>query len=288
MSMTGDLNLGPLRWLWCLFALWITMSASCSGDSSVCEPVDDTPGESGGMRIILKADDLFHHLRNPDILHPRWVAFFELLKDRGIAASTGLICKCLETGSEAFKESLRELIRNGRIEVWNHGYTHSLEGADSSWQATAEFCGTAFEFQYEHLRIGQQLIRDELGVTSVAFGAPGNATDENTLEAMLHFPEIRLWFRGHRDFPGEVMSVNLRAEDGQNKPNLGVFEESLRLRQEIPVLHMQVHPGSWTEEEHLTTFERILDILQESGARFMTPSEYLLSIGPDRAGVGMR
>lgn len=264
---------------WLLLPAMLTALTACAnhGDpvssetgpiDAVLPPVPPPPdGAKRGPWVVIKVDDMAHDLRDPGAMHPRWHAFFELQAELGIPVAVGVEGWSLESGKEGYFEALRSLVDRGWVELYNHGFTHSLSGTDPDWRATAEFRGTPCWFQREHLLRTQDLLRKTVGVTSIAFGAPGNAGDDSTVCALRAAPEIRIWFAGR---PG-ARTTNLPlspCEAPLPHPNFDHFQAGFNDQARTIVL--QIHPASWVDAADASEFRRIIDFLRNHGAHFAT------------------
>lgn len=256
------------------------LGVSCAADRTdpleplcLCDDPPLHPGASGRM-ILIKADDLTHDWDRPDRIHPRWERFFETIRCSGIRASAGVIGRSVATGGAGYRDILKRLHASGFIELFNHGFTHSLEGADPSWHAGAEFLGTPPAFQILRLQATQDLLESVLGAEPVAFGAPGNAWDDATAKALEAAPGLKFWFFGRAAPRVETVAASLRIEDPTTRrPEISLFRRSFKAGEEAIIL--QVHPAAWSQPEDWTVFQQVIDSLKATGAQFVTPREYL-------------
>ncbi len=268
------------RWRgWLLLPAMLTALTACANqgdpvssgtgpDDAVLLPVPPPPeGAKKGPWVVIKVDDMAHDLRDPGAMHPRWQAFFELQAELGIPVAVGVEGWSLESGKEGYFDALRSLVDRGWVELYNHGFTHSLSGTDPSWRATTEFRGTPCSFQREHLLRTQDLLRKNVGVTSIAFGAPGNAGDDSTVCALRAAPEIRIWFAG-RPGAGTTNLPLSPCEAPLPHPNFDRFRAGFDAQARVVVL--QIHPASWVDAADAAEFRRIIDFLRVEGAHFAT------------------
>lgn len=259
--------------------LILLLGVACAGDrNSPAEPpilCGEPPVYAGsGQMVLIKADDLMHEWGRPDRIHPRWLLFFETIRCNGIHASAGLIGRTLFTGSANYRDSLTRLYEDGYIEFFNHGFMHSLEGVDPSSGARAEFHGTPVEVQKLRLQSTQDLLEGVTGHEPAAFGAPGNAWDQCTREAVDSTPGIRFWFFGDPASKAATLTHSIRIENVETfRPELGVFRRSFKSSGEAMIL--QVHPAAWSQPEDWLVFQQVIDSLKATGAQFVTPTEYL-------------
>ena len=89
---------------------------------------------------------------------PNWNKFIQVVIDKEICASIGIISKPLSS-----KNSISEIRRISKIkqknnfpviEFWNHGYDHSKNGNKT------EFYGTDFNYQLSHIQKSQDFFID--------------------------------------------------------------------------------------------------------------------------------
>lgn len=219
--------------------------------------------------VILKADDLTHG-RSGD-LPEQWRAFLAYARDAGLHVGIGVIGRSLETGSPQYRTAAREIAADARFEIWNHGYDHLLDQVRPDGTRYSEFSGTSLEEQITHLRRTQDLARAVLDVTPRAFGAPGNAIDENTARALAAVPELDIWLYGRPTASKLVLDRRMEIEVPIFEPDYERFVETYL--PDVPVLTLQIHPGAW-DSQRLAEFGRIIEFLRSREAAFLTPSEY--------------
>lgn len=280
-AFAGRLRVRASGLAWLLLAAFPILGTSC-GDACdpdanpaapvipIAPPTPPTPPTDDTKEapwILIKADDMAHDLRDPSALHPRWHAFFALQAELEIPVAVGVEGWSLESGKEGYFDELRRRVESGWVELYNHGYTHSLAGADPAWNATTEFRGTPCWFQRDHLSRTQGLLAKTIGVTSIAFGAPGNAGDDSTVCAMRTSPEIRIWFAG-RAGAGTINLPLSPCESPLPHPNFEVFRAAYDPQARTIVL--QIHPASWQDKKDSEEFRRIVEFLKSEGACFAT------------------
>jgi peptidoglycan/xylan/chitin deacetylase (PgdA/CDA1 family) len=256
-----------------LRAILLIEGCACDRDNPKKPTIPVSDADATAPDVLVKADDLTYYWKDASQLHPRWIAFFDLIRQEDAKAALGVEGWSLDQGKDGYFQALKSLVRDGRFELYDHGYTHSLAGADSSWQATAEFKGTPYEFQKSHLELTQRLIREKIGVTCIAFGAPGNAVDGATVRAVDEDADPKIWFFGLPGTTKHVISTRSPCEPSPGKPD---FDELVAgYRPDAKLLVLQIHPGSWLNPEDLDNFRQIPEFLRSKRAVFITPSEYL-------------
>lgn len=220
--------------------------------------------------VILKADDLLY---DPEAgLSAAWVRFLSFLERHQIKAGLGIVGHSLEEAGEAWLAGVRRLHESCGHELWNHGYDHVLNGVDEAGAAYCEFRDTSCEQQLEHLLRTQRLAWERLGITLHTFGAPGNAIDERTVQALHAVPELKVWLFG---LPSDkfVLERRVHAEVPVIRPNCEAFLQQYDAGLKYIVL--QLHPGHWSEAD-FRQFTLIMDILLKKQVDFMTPYTYFL------------
>jgi peptidoglycan/xylan/chitin deacetylase (PgdA/CDA1 family) len=223
--------------------------------------------------IILKADDLIYD--DKTIISNNWTRFFHFVVSEKIKASAGIICNSLETDDERYFGLLRYLDKTGYIELWNHGYDHILDASHTDGTLYDEFRNSSFEFQKEQLRKAQTLAKEKLNITLQTFGAPGNAIDNTTIQALEAFDEIKVWFFGLSGSDKLVLGRSADMEYPAGKPDYNSFVQNYDTGREYLVL--QIHPNQW-DESQFETFKQIIEFLKEQQSVFILPYEYYSSV----------
>jgi hypothetical protein len=212
--------------------------------------------------IILKADDF--------IFSEQWVRFIRYIENKKIKVSLGVV------GKQLYNESLCDWIKslsiNNNIEFWNHGLTHECK-------EYFEFKGSSYEYQLTHLQKAQQLFKDKVGITVHTFGAPCNAIDENTSQALADIEEIKIWYYGKTDSIKLCLERKGNIESPIMQPNYNEFIERYNQDKldQYDYLALQIHPGFW-DDKGWEDFEKIIDFLNQKEVVFMTPFEYYQSV----------
>ncbi|MFD2144483.1 DUF2334 domain-containing protein [Mucilaginibacter antarcticus] len=127
-------------------------------------------------KIILKLDDLGS--KNG---HSTAEPVLDVLTQRKIKAGLGVIANWLDsTAMQAYGKYLVATDEKGQklFEIWNHGFDHSNKKQPGG--NSAEFKGTSYAFQKEHLAKAQVRVRQLLGISMHTFGAPFNQSDSVT------------------------------------------------------------------------------------------------------------
>ncbi len=174
--------------------------------------------------IMIKIDDL---KSNKGKVHPLWKKVVDYLKSRNIKAGIGIICDSLEEDSPEYFQWIKDQRAGGMIEFWNHGYDHK------EWQEgvkkVEEFKGPSYEQQKQHLLRCNELAKQKLGFTLPAFGAPFNATDDNTSKALSEDPDTTIWLYGDLKHPsGKVVLDRVGAVNIENPTFLPSLEKFMQ------------------------------------------------------------
>jgi peptidoglycan/xylan/chitin deacetylase (PgdA/CDA1 family) len=225
--------------------------------------------------VVLKADDLTDAGGQ---VPPGFVRLFRLLADHDIVASVGLIGRSLETGSTFYAAILRKELATGRIEIFSHCYDHSSNGTAAIQPTVWEFKNTPLANQIDHLRRTQDLARLKLNVTIRSFGAPYNAVDSVTVEALRAIPELQVWLFG---LPGSGKLVLPRVAELEfplGNPDAAQFIAHYDAA--FPVMTLQMHPAGWNTAKWLE-FEKIVEFLKERQVTFALPSQLYRYQHPD-------
>lgn len=227
------------------------------------EPVD--PGSllapMDRPAVILKADDIGRPVQ-------AFTRYFEMLDARGLRGSAGLIADRLTDASEPATDWLKALPQH-QFELWLDGLDHKF--ADGS----AEFLRSGLDHQLDHLRRGLELAREVLDLELTAFGAPGNAWDDDTAAALAQVPQLQTIFHGPQ-VPGRLLLI--RGPSAETTPGKmsspAVFaEQYAKIADPSKPLSLQLHPTGWDEAD-FTAFSKMLDLLVSKGRFFTTPTGY--------------
>lgn len=228
--------------------------------------------------ILLKLDDVTAYGLPPKApVAPRWQKIADYLAAEKIKGSFGIICSSLEKDNAAYFKWIKDLQATGRIEFWLHGY-HARTDADK----VGEFeVGTAAE-QRAIFEKSEALALAKLGFALPAFGPHWSGTTDATDEAMAGVPALTIWLYGPKQpkfFKGLSIERILALENPTFVPDPKKFKEIYeRSAAKAPVLVLQGHPNQWTDERW-AGFVEIIAFLRSKSVVFMTPSEYLASLG---------
>jgi len=220
-------------------------------------------GEKLGSRqfVILKADDLSFGDSRKDFSN--WEKFFTYITDRSIRTSVGIIGECLKR-KEA-PSIVKSLSETNCFEFWNHGY---------NYEHKKEFLNSSYKKQKKLLTRTQNLGKGKLGITFRSFGAPRNATNEDTRRVLEENEEIKVWLNGY--LPSSKLVLTPQCElEVKRDISFGRFVEDYSSR--FPYLLLQCHPWRWTDKM-FSEFNKVVNFLLQKKAEFVTPYEYFLII----------
>lgn len=243
------------------------------------------------QRVMLKADDFAFVQRRYDLLtvakrfaklilkrpdntrlqEKRWRKFVEFIERKRIKAGLGLIARHLENGNDEFVIYAKVLCNKDAFEIWNHGYDHLRVGYLDDGEVICEFKHTSHQYQLEHLLKAQQLASNKLGIIMHTFGAPENAIDDATREALGSIDELEVWYFGLANSDKFLINRVAEIERPLLHPNFNEFVT--RYDEKLPLLALQVHPAAWSDVD-FEEFERIIDFLLDRQVKFVNPYEY--------------
>jgi peptidoglycan/xylan/chitin deacetylase (PgdA/CDA1 family) len=231
--------------------------------------IESTDVEVFQQFVILKADDIVFN--SSSTISLRWIKFFDYIESKNIKASLGLIGNSLEKGDDNYYALLKELNASGNFELWNHGYTHTINGIDENGILYNEFKNSLLEYQKEHLIKTQNLAKEKLNIVLRTFGAPGNGVDYNTVLALKEINDIDVWFFGTEKFPKTNLKRSIEIEFPAGTPDFLKFQSNYNAGNTLVVL--QIHPNSWNEAM-FGEFKKAIDFLMEKNVMFINPYEY--------------
>jgi peptidoglycan/xylan/chitin deacetylase (PgdA/CDA1 family) len=219
--------------------------------------------------IILKADD-FTGVSSGTVTE-NWTRFINLILKKKIKAGLGLIGNSIDGNNKQYFELIKKLYLTNRFEFWNHGFDHVIGAVNSDGEIFHEFMNTSLEHQKEHLFRTQELAKEKLGIVLRTFGAPGNAFDENTRDALDSVDDIKVWLFGSNESDKLVLGRFAEIEFPTHYPDYNRFIDNYDSTKNY--LALQIHPNSW-DGVRLDEFEKIVDFLVQEKATFLTPYEY--------------
>ena len=219
--------------------------------------------------IILKADDLIYS--SGYTIPLGFQRFIHYVEQKKIMASIGIIGNSLEIDNDDYFTILRDIINDGSIEIWNHGFDHKLNGVNQNGETYHEFWNTSYEHQKEHLEKTQDLAREKLGISLRAFGAPGNNHDSVTLDVINGNDEIKIWFYGNPESNKLILERHYNIEFPTSFPDYEEFVDNYPNDEEY--LALQIHPNVW-DDERFEQFNLIVDYLIQQRVAFVTPYQF--------------
>ena len=235
-----------------------------------------------GPYVILKLDDLWNE---DELVHQGWVQVIDFLRKEKIVGSIGIVGESLENGKPEYFEWIKRRAGEG-FEFWNHGYCHCKPSVNG--EERREFRGTDLAFQLDHLSKTQRLASEKLGMTLRSFGAPYNATDENTIKALAGIPALKVWM--YKETVGNTDKLVLKRikkvniEYPVHVPDFQQFKEGYEQHKDENLLVLQGHPRSWVEDaERFKNFQQIIRFLKSKKVRFITPYNYYLAQAMNKA-----
>ena len=222
-------------------------------------------------KIVLKLDDFVPSHGN---VHPQWLKVADFAKKKKIKVNFGIIAEKMADDCPGFVQWTKARHAAGNIEFWNHGWDHA-ERQDNG-KRVMEFGGEPYEHQKKHMTDTNKLAREKLGFPFVSFGAPFNATDENTIKVLSEDPDIKVWMYGDPKSPAgkKVLerSYAVSIENPTLIPNYGAFLEGYAHNRGSEYFVMQGHPAGWNDERW-EQFVKIIDFLISQKAEFVFPSD---------------
>lgn len=244
------------------------------------------PTRSKPPIIIIKVDDL----RPIDgKVNGLWLKFAGFIESRNLKAGIGVNTSKLSEATPEFVQWVKDKQASGKFEFWFHGWdhgTHEVEG-----KPYCEFANRSYEEQKKRFDDSQAVALEKFGFPFVTFGPPGGAAtgasfDANTIRVMQDDPHMKVWLypqpideQGKKLEAGgkvkildRVWAVNIETKVGQ--PDFQKFAEGYSKNPDREYFVIQGHPMHWGSPERFAQFTKIIDLLIEQKAVFMTPSEF--------------
>jgi peptidoglycan/xylan/chitin deacetylase (PgdA/CDA1 family) len=222
--------------------------------------------------VILKLDDL----RDNAGSRSGFPRVLDIVTRHDAVATFGLIGDSLQGfGKSGYYDFLKALQASGRVELWNHGWTHKRE-ADGS---TTEFNNRSLSDQEATLRQVNARMLEATGIRLRSFGAPYNSNDHET-EAALRAAGLDVWFYPAKGtaLSGVAGGITALINRVDMEPRTGVvdeayFTQNLASASAMDYIVLQGHPPMW-DEGSFAAFERIVATLKAKGCVFMTAAGY--------------
>jgi autotransporter-associated beta strand protein len=253
------------------FALAIACLAIVAND------LPANPAFTPSKVVIIKADD---YSGNYNSQQQKWTDFVIASRSLGIRVSLGVVPARIPADNAA-AQWMQQQQAVGDVEFWNHGWDHSRDPADppTYW----EFRSTPLADQQEHFADAQAALLAATGRAAIAFGAPYNQTDADTMAVMNQTPAIRLFFTYNsstarsQGLVPRVHTVGIIAESGgTGKPVASTFINTYPNGPAGPV-SLQFHPAAFTSAD-LAEYGQVIQFLLGKGYTFMLPAEYVAAL----------
>jgi peptidoglycan/xylan/chitin deacetylase (PgdA/CDA1 family) len=232
----------------------------------------------GQQKIILKLDDLGSR-NNVSTAQ----AVLDVLLQRKIKAGLGVIANTLDsTAMTAYGKYLAATKQKGDklFEIWNHGFDHSNKNAPGG--NSAEFKGTGYAFQKDHINKAQNRVKQLLGVEMHSFGAPYNLSDSITNKVLGDQGSYHVFLFGDvaANLPSGLKNYNNRVEmeitTGQVNYDHFIADYQRKKNMYPDLMVLQGHPNMW-DAARIAEFNKILDYLIAQKCEFVLPYDYYLS-----------
>ncbi len=239
-----------------------------------CAVVNKHRSQSKSQYVILKLDDLWYE---DNLVHEGWTQVMDFLNEEDVIGTIGLIGSSLEEDNQEYFEWIKMRHDEGH-EIWHHGFCHCRQTVGEL--EIREYRGKELDDQCESIAKTQRLAKEKLGITLHTFGAPYNSTDVHTITALNKVPEIKIWLYKETSFTTDKFLLNqikeVNIEYPVHIPDFEKFKEGYLKYQSEPILILQGHPRSWTEDiSRLEDFKKIVLFLKKQNVVFITPLEYL-------------
>ncbi len=175
--------------------------------------------------------------------------FMEIVAEHEGIVSTGIITATL--GYDLDVLDTYTLWHKQGWELWFHGHTHLL-----GKEGVSEFENSGLDAQKYSLSRGLQRAQERLGIDLKAFGAPGNAIDNDTPHA-LSYAHMPVWLYGDKEHMAQVDDLTrVYPYQLSIEPKVGslhTVEKGMELigafkMHEDPLI-LQVHPRQYNNQD---------------------------------------
>ena len=202
------------------------------------------------LKILIKADDFNYPTQ-------RWLEYSNYLRGKNIKSTLGIIA--LSVGDT---KTVKNFIDKNKdlIEIWNHGLKHNR---GRGWY---EFTQSEKQ-QIENITKANKILEEMLDQKITMFGAPFNAINKNTENALVK-TNMKYWLLG-RHFKGNPKNniiilgdTDLVFEFPYFHPNFKKFKAYYEKNKNKDVIVAQIHPNSWKGKQ-FEEFKKIIEFLSK-------------------------
>jgi predicted deacetylase len=232
---------------------------------------------SAQLKVIVKLDD-FGIVKNNNAAN-----VLDTIIAKKLKVAIGVIAKSLDSNArQEYTKYLQATDQNGQklIEVWHHGYDHSKGNPPNN---NFEFKGTLYQFQKEHFKHGDKLVKSKLGVQMHSFGSPFNKADNNTIKVIKKNKAYKVFLLkgGESGFRDDLLYLNneVLMERTTGVINYQLFYDNYQATKDKykDFIVIQGHPNGW-DSSRIAEFLQIIKFLQSQNAEFILPYNYYLSL----------
>ena len=232
----------------------------------VLEPLSDAD-RARPRRVMLKLDDV--SLRT----YRRYDRVIRFLEEKGIVAGLGVIVSSLDNAPQEYVDWLKRnaLENGGRVEFWNHGWDHAMDGKTR----VDEFKGSGLAHQRENLAKSQDVFRKKTGLSMCALGTAGNSWDADTSAALAGRDDIRVWLYGNPKSDGgkRVLKRTFNLEHSVGRISFESFAKGYAKHRLDEYAVIQGHPNMWNDQSW-NEFKKIVEQLIADGWKFSVPRDF--------------
>ena len=215
------------------------------------------------MKVILKADDLAGYPGKDETVPKRWQKFVDIIEQYNIKANIGIIGNSLVFDDKAYFSWIQKYHNSDLIEFFNHGFLHRQFDFDGK-EKYQEFCNTSKEYQLKLIDYTNKLAKEKLNIELVTFGAPYNAVDFNTSQA-LNLTNMKYGFFLKEGFDGINLTNTLELEVPTHIVNLEALKENFK---QLNYAVIQIHPNSW-DNKSFDNFKLAIEFLSKENIEFV-------------------
>jgi len=248
--------------------------------------------------IVIKLDDV--RTNDSGHLSERWQRLLDLVRERKIKLSLGVIANSLEGDKPAYFTWIKAMHDTGLVEFWFHGYDHGVRTVDGV--EAAEFTALSYEEQKEHFAKSQKLAKEKLGFTFQTYGPPGggkmpisDADLDATVRVLTEDPSMKVWLypkpmdaraeklnaAGKITVLDRVWAVNI--EWPLFVPNSGKFiTDYNKYAASRKYFVLQGHAAKW-DDARWPEFLKIIDYVTQNKIPTVLPTELAASLSTTAA-----
>jgi len=229
--------------------------------------------------VIWKFDDL--RTGEKGNVAPMCSQLVDWAKANHTPITLGIICNSLTKATAKDLDWIKSnAVENGGVvEFWNHGWDHAKKDGANGVAGSTEFSNRDLASQTKTLTTSCAAMLAATGLTFRVFGAPYNASDATTEQALDTCPNLKVWLYGNKTDTRRCV-LGRSAAQLEFKTGKVAYDAFVKTytNPKVPCLVLQGHPPYW-DADSFAAFTRIAALLTTDGWKPSTALAYATAAG---------